>query len=191
MSDKFKVDFVFQIGICVSNLEETLENWKKYVDIDTSTIALRSTKTEYEAGNIKGLDMYNGKKCDPWFIKYYRFDLGNMDIELIEPLSKEPGTPYSDWLIKHGNGIHHIACKIHDRPAFLKMMEDEGITPMLGTSVGKVLANGETKNCFFFDLREQLGVIIESGSIVVGPMSKDPRAGNPTDYVDVPDHAVK
>lgn len=191
MSDKVKVEFVFQIGLCVSDLEATLENWKEFFDIDTSSIVLRSTKAEYEAGNIKGLDMYKGEKCEPWFIKYYRLDLGNMDIEIIEPLDKKPGSPYSDWLIEHGNGIHHVAMKFADRPAFLKKMEDMGITPYLGTSVGKTLANGETKNCFFFDMRDQLGLMIESGSIVVGPMAKDPRAGNPADYVDVPDNPVK
>ncbi len=184
MSEKIKFDLIFQIGICVNDLEAVLQNWKDLVDFDQSSIIVRSTKDLYDTGKFEGADMYNGKKVKPWFIKYYRFDLANLDIEIIEPMDKSPGNPYSDFLIQHGNGVHHIACKVHDRPAFIKKMEEMGIAPMLGTSMGEVLANGEKKNCFFYDLRDLLGMVIESGSIVVGPMASDPLAGNPADYID-------
>ena len=36
--NKFKVDLVFQIALCVNNLDEIIENWKKLVDFDESTI---------------------------------------------------------------------------------------------------------------------------------------------------------
>ena len=49
--------------------------------------------------------------------------------------------------------------------------------------MGPVLADGTRKGCTFYDLRELLGVIMECGSVVVGPLANDPRAGNPADFV--------
>jgi hypothetical protein len=184
MSEKFKFDLVFQIGLCVNDLDAVLQNWKDLVDFDHSSIIVRNTKDLYDTGDFEGAEMYNGKEVKPWFIKYYRFDFANLDIEIIEPLDKSPGNPYSDFLIRHGNGIHHLGCKIHDRPALIKKMEEMGIPPMLSSSMGEVLANGEKKGCIFYDLRDLLGIVVEAGNVVVGPMKSDPLAGNPSDYVD-------
>ncbi len=184
MSDKFKFDLVFQIGLCVNDLEAVMQNWKDLVDFDHSKIIYRNTKDLWEAGQFEGADMYNGKKVKPWFIKYYRFDFANLDIEIIEPLDKSPGNPYSDFLIKHGNGVHHLGCKINNRPAFMKKMEELGIPPMLKTEMGEVLASGEKKGCVFYDLRDLLGIVVEAGNVVVGPLASHPLAGNPSDYVD-------
>lgn len=184
MSDKIKMELVFQIGLCVDDLEAVMQNWKDLVDFDHNSILFRSTKELYEAGGFDGADMYNGKKVEPWFIKYYRFDLGNLDIEIIEPLDKKPGSPYSDFLIEHGNGVHHIAIKVQDRAVFHKRMQELGRVPYLKTEMGEVLADGERKNCFFYDLRDLLGMMIESGSLVVGPMASHPLANNPQDYID-------
>ena len=184
MSEKIKIDLLFQIGICVSDLEAVMKNWKDLVDFDHASIITRNTKDLYDTGKLEGADMYNGKKGEPWFLKLYRFDLGNLDIEIIEPLDKRPGNPYSDFLLKHGNGVHHIACKVQNRPVLIKKMEEMGIPKMIETSMGEVLANGEKKGNVFYDLNDVLGLIIEAGNVVVGPMANDPRAGNPIDYVD-------
>ena len=62
MSDKFKFDLVFQIGLCVNDLEAVMQNWKDLVDFDHSKIIYRNTKDLWEAGQFEGADMYNGKR---------------------------------------------------------------------------------------------------------------------------------
>ena len=41
--EKLKFDLVFQVALCVSDLDAILENWKKYVDFDETTLVRRST----------------------------------------------------------------------------------------------------------------------------------------------------
>ncbi len=182
MSEKFKIDLVFQVSICVNDMEAVMKNWKELVDFDHASIVQRCTKDFYDRGEFDGAN-YLGKPCE-FYIKYYRFDLGGIDFEIIEPLSKEPGNPYSDFLIRNGgqNGVHHIACKMNDRAVFLKKMEELNIPPLQCGTMGPPMPNGKKKDFYFFDLRELLGIVVEAGNVVVGPLSKDPRAGNPEGY---------
>ena len=61
-------------------------------------------------------------------------------------------------------------------------MNAMGLPCLNYAEMGPVLADGSRKGCTFYDLREQLGVILECGSVVVGPLASDPRAGNPPDF---------
>lgn len=179
---KADVHFVFQIAIATSDMEGLLNNWKNLFNIDDSAVIKRCTKDLFDRGEFDGGNYY-GSPCQ-FFIKYCRFDLGNMDIEIIEPLDKNPGNPYSDFLMRNGgkSGIQHIAVRMADREGFKKTMSDMGIVPMQKAVLGKPDENGFVKDCYFYDLLDQLGVILEIGSVVVGPMACDPRAGNPKNY---------
>ena len=182
MSEKIKIDLVFQVCVCVNDMEATLNAWKKLVDIDDSKLKFKSTKEMFDRGFWEGHN-YMGEKC-VFFHKYCRFDLGGIDMEIIEPLDKTPGNPYSDFLVQTGGkgGIHHIGVKVHDRTVLTKRMDELGIPPYNDCVLGDPLPDGtRDKWCVFYDLRELLGVIIEAGSVVVGPLADDPRAGNPPD----------
>jgi len=181
--EKMDIDLVFQVSVCVSNAKEVLENWKKLFNIDESKIIHRNLKELYDAGQYH-CGNYNGKPCD-YYHELYRFDLGGIDFEIIEPLSKEPGNPYSDFLIQNGgNGIHHIAVKFRNRDQMVQNMAEMGIPIYTYGYQGEPMANGKLKDCYFYDLRKMLGVIFECGDIVVGPLANDPRANNPSDYDD-------
>lgn len=184
VKNKADAHFVFQLAIATSDMEALLENWKKLFNIEETNIIKRCTKDLFDIGEFDGANYY-GKPCQ-FFIKYCRFDLGNMDIEIIEPLDKNPGNPYSDFLIRNGgkSGIQHIAVRLDDRDGFKKTMEELDIVPLQKAILGKPDENGFVKDCYFYDLLDYLGVILEIGSVVVGPMSKDPRAGNPETYKD-------
>lgn len=180
------MDLIFQVSVCVENLEETLANWKKFFDFDESSIVVRTTEDYYKNDGWDGLN-YNEERCE-FFHKFCRFSIGGLDFEIIEPYDKEPGNPYSDFLIQNGgNGIHHIGVKIGDMPMMKTMMKDMGIPRYNYAEMGPVLSDGSRKGCTFYDLRKQLGVILECGSVVVGPLASDPRAGNPDDFVDKPE----
>lgn len=181
-SEKPTVDLVFQVALCVENLEETLANWKRIFNIEEGTIVRKSTRDAYEHDNWNGLN-YNEEPCE-FFHKFCRFNLGGIDLEIIEPLDKCAGNPYSDFLIQNGGGgIHHLGVKIGDQPALMKTMEQMGIPRYNYAEMGPVLADGSRKGCTFYDLRKLLGLILECGSVVVGPLASDPRAGNPSDFV--------
>lgn len=179
--DKPRVDLIFQVALCVDNMEAALENWKKIFQLDESTIVCKCTRDAYENDGWDGLN-YNEQPCE-FFHKFCRFSLGGLDLEIIEPLDKRPGNPYSDFLIQHGNGIHHIGVKIGNQPALAAAMREMGIPRYNYAEMGPVLVDGTRKGCTFYDLRELLGVIMECGSVVVGPLANDPRAGNPADFV--------
>ena len=179
--DKPSVNLIFQVALCVEDMEQTLENWRKIFDFDESTIVRKSTRDAYERENWNGLN-YNEQPCE-FFHKFCRFSLGGLDLEIIEPVDKSPGNPYSDFLIEHGSGIHHLGVKIGNQNALMKTMQEMGIPRYNYSEMGPVLADGSRKGCTFYDLRQLLGVILECGSVVVGPLANDPRAGNPSDFV--------
>ena len=175
------LDMVFQVSACVKDSRKTLAAWKEIFDIDEDSIVVKSTKKAFEFDDWDGLN-YNEKKCG-FFHQYIRFNLGNFDMEIIEPFDKNPGNPYSDFLIRHGNGFHHLGVKVGNLPALMQEMKDMGKPRLNYAEMGPVLADGSRKSCVFYDLVEELGVILECGSVVVGPLSTDPRAGNPEDFI--------
>ena len=179
--EKLKIDLVFQVCVCVSDAKAVLENWKKYFEIDESKIIHRNLKELYDQGEYH-CGNYMGKPCE-YYHELYRFELGGIDFEIIEPITKEPGNPYSDFLIQNGgNGIHHIGVKFRDRDLMVENMKELGIPIYTYGYQGQPMSNGKVKDCYFYDLREKLGVIFECCEIVVGPLANDPRANNPADY---------
>ncbi len=175
------LDMVFQVNVTVQDSMKTLAMWKEIFDFDESTIVVKTTKKAFEFDDWDGLN-YNEKKCG-FFHQYIRFTIGNFDMEIIEPYDKNPGNPYSDFLIEHGPGLNHLGVKVGNMPALMQEMKEMGKPRFNYAEMGPVLADGTRKSCVFYDLREELGVILECGSVVVGPLASDPRAGNPEDFV--------
>ena len=69
----------------------------------------------------------------------------------------------TDFLREHGPGIHHLNVRLADRANEIRALkEDWKVAPFYDLDhLGR--------NCAYFDLREQLGLVIEVGSRVVGP----------------------
>ena len=70
MSDKIKIDLIFQVSICVNDMEAVMKNFRELFDIDESTLIKRCTKDFYDRGEFDGA-RYLGKHCE-FYIKYYR-----------------------------------------------------------------------------------------------------------------------
>ncbi len=175
--EKMDLDLIFQICICVDDMDAVLNNWRKYFNINEDSIIRKSTKEIYDRGEYH-CGNYMGKPCE-YFHKYYRLDLGGLDLEIIEPITKGPGNPYSDFLAEGGNGIHHLGVKFRDRGKLVKNMEELRIPVMTYAYQGPKTDDMEARSdCYFYDLREMLGVVFEAGGAVVGPLATDPRAGD-------------
>ncbi|MFV0363453.1 MAG: VOC family protein [Suipraeoptans sp.] len=182
IKEKFEMKLLFQVSITTPDMETMFENWGKLFKIDEATVVKRCTKDFYDRGEFDGANYY-GKPCE-FYIKYYRFDMGGIDMEIIEPLDKSSGNPYSDFLIRNGgqSGIQHVACTMDNRDRFIQTMEDIGIVPMQKGTMGAPMEDGFQKSFCFYDLLDYIGLIIEYGNVVVGPLANDPRAGNPEGY---------
>lgn len=175
--EKMDLDLVFQVSVCVDDMDSELDCWRKYFKLNEDSIIRKSTQEIYERGEYH-CGNYMGRPCE-YFHKYYRFDLGGLDFEMIEPITRTPGNPYSDFLAKGGNGIHHLGVKLRDRHRLVKNMEELGIPVMTYAYQGPRTNDVQARSdCYFYDLRQMLGVVIEAGGAVVGPLAGDARAGD-------------
>ena len=59
--------------------------------------------------------------------------IGNIQLELIEPLNEE--NIYAEFLKEHGEGLHHIACAVDDFDETISLLKGKGVD---------VLQEGET-----------------------------------------------
>jgi methylmalonyl-CoA/ethylmalonyl-CoA epimerase len=80
------------------------------------------------------------------------FHLGQVDIEIIEPIGG-PST-WSEFLEKHGDGVHHIAFNVDSTGEAADGLAADGI-PLLQSGV---FEGGSYKYC---DAEKDLGVILE------------------------------
>ena len=68
--EKPTIDLIFQVALCVDDLESVVEQWKELFDLDTATIVRKCTKDAYESDGWDGLN-YNEAPCQ-FFHKYCR-----------------------------------------------------------------------------------------------------------------------
>ena len=82
----------------------------------------------------KGIDYYEnvlGISCEAiednesQKIKTASFKIGNINLELLCPVSKE--SPMFDYLEKHGEGVHHLAFESNNIEGDLKSVCEKGI----------------------------------------------------------------
>ena len=80
------------------------------------------------------------------------FDLGHVQLELIEPVGG-PST-WQEFLDTKGEGVHHIAFNIEDMDAQVAMLEEKGMP---------LVQRGDFQGgCYsYIDSTAQLGVMIE------------------------------
>ena len=113
---------IFQIVMVVESVDKTMENWKQMVEFDTASIEFGQTSPNTKC-------IYNGKEINcP--TKYATFDLGGVQMKVVEPLDKAAGNPYSDALLKEGPGIHHVGFGTDCYEELLKKYEADGKKPV-------------------------------------------------------------
>ena len=161
--EKVIPEVVFQVGMVVRDAEAKVEELKRHFAFDESSIVMKSTKDMTEQGIFTDNQVL-GRPAE-FYIKTIRLSFGGIDFEYIQPLNQEGGDPFSDWLLEHGEGIHHINLKFANRETLTENMKEMGI-PVLHS------AKMRDKGYSFYDLREKFGFIAEVGEIVVGPMAE-------------------
>jgi methylmalonyl-CoA/ethylmalonyl-CoA epimerase len=104
---------ITQVGIIVQDIEAKARAWAEVLGLPVPEIMITDS---YERAQTE----YNGKPSNAR-AKLAFFHLGQVDLELIEPVG-EPST-WQDQLDEHGDSLHHIAFEIagmSEKVAYLK-----------------------------------------------------------------------
>jgi len=118
---KIKVKAITQVAIMVKNLEEAMANY----------------------WNISGIGPWEIWECVPPLLHDHTYygkpgnytmraglaKVGGVELELIQPLSGDSG--YSDFICKHGEGIHHVQFLVDDINKTTQIMEKEGFPTVM------------------------------------------------------------
>jgi catechol 2,3-dioxygenase-like lactoylglutathione lyase family enzyme len=137
-------NIITQVGIIVSDIEQRAKAWSDILGLPMPNIQVTDTvdlaQTEY------------GGKPSTARAKLAFFHLGQVDVELIEPIG-EPST-WNDQLRQHGDSLHHIAFRIKGMKDKLAYLDGKGI-PLIqrGEYTGGRYA--------YVDSVKQLGTILE------------------------------
>lgn len=174
---KLDLRLIFQLSVTTSDMDGMLSNWRSHFDIDESSIIRKSTKEIFDRGEYHCKNFL--EKEVEFYHKYYRFDLGGLDMEMIEPITTGNVNPYTDFLSHGKNGLQHLGVKIMNREDLVEEMKNRGVPVYTYAYMGPSEEDiSKRADCYFYDLRPLLGIIIEAGGAVVGPLAADPRAGN-------------
>lgn len=104
-----------QVAIVVPNIEQAVEYWSRLLGVEKPRII------ETEEWEKTGME-YRGSPSRAR-AKLAFFRLSNITIELIEPIG-EPST-WSEFLRRHGPGIHHIAINVDNIGDAVKYFTEE------------------------------------------------------------------
>jgi catechol 2,3-dioxygenase-like lactoylglutathione lyase family enzyme len=135
---------VTQVGIIVRDIEARARAWSDILGLPMPDILITDTldlaHTEYEGAP------------SPARAKLAFFHMGQIDVELIEPLG-EPST-WNDQLQQQGDSLHHIAFQVTGMTEKLAYLEGKGI---------RLLQRGDYTGgrYAYVDAGAQLGCVVE------------------------------
>lgn len=145
-----------QIGILVDDLDEYLANLGDILGWVNWRIAEFPPE-----GSEDVYREYHGEQSD-FKAKFCFFELGNIEIELIQPL--EGKSIWRDWIDKHGQGIHHIKFSVPEHEDSRNYLAEKGIDLyQWGASVGP----NTGKEWLFYDTYEKFGFDLETMNYVI------------------------
>lgn len=138
-----------QVGVIVNNLEGYLQKLNDVFGMGPFRI------NEYPPKGETPYREYHGKSGN-FVAKFCFYHLGNIELELIQPISGD--SIWQDYIDKHGEGIQHIKFLVKDHKPVEKYLNDNGYKiyqqgAAVGPNKGRVWA--------FYDTYEDIGFDIE------------------------------
>jgi methylmalonyl-CoA/ethylmalonyl-CoA epimerase len=135
---------ITQVGIVVQDIEAKARAWAEVLGLPVPEIMVTDT---YERARTE----YNGEPSKAR-AKLAFFHLGQVDLELIEPIGKL--STWQDQLDEHGDSLHHIAFEIEGMSGKVIYLEAKGL---------RVVQRGEYPGgrYAYVDGSAQLGAILE------------------------------
>ncbi len=146
MRNDFKIG-ILQVCVVVKDVEKAVRNFEELLGIGPFAVYTVDSK------DMPGVT-YRGQAGD-YRVKVAMTKVGGGVIELIE--SQRGSNIYTEFLARHGEGIHHIGLITDDFESAFKNFENRGLRPSLdGPIVGKT--NGRFT---YFDTESRVGGILE------------------------------
>jgi catechol 2,3-dioxygenase-like lactoylglutathione lyase family enzyme len=123
MAEKAELKQVFQVCVVVKDIEKSVERYWKIFGIGPWQIHTFGPPDLFDT-------TFHGKP-EPYSMKIAAAQIGNIQWELIQPLSGR--SSYQEFLDERGEGLHHIAVVVEDFDKTVAACEKHGIgTVMTG-----------------------------------------------------------
>lgn len=123
---RIKIKAITKVGLVVSDLDKTAQNYWTLLGIGPWNM--------YELAPPFLHDfIYRGKPSN-FTAKIASAKVGMVRIELIKPLSGN--STYSDFLIEHGQGCHHIEFVVDNIDETTQVMNRQGFSTLMSFSIG-------------------------------------------------------
>jgi methylmalonyl-CoA/ethylmalonyl-CoA epimerase len=135
---------VTQIGLVVADIDKSIDAYCSILGLPRPNVIVTD---EYEQAKTS----YNGHPT-PARAKLAFFDLGQVSLELIEPVG-EPST-WKEALEKNGEGFHHIAFQIKDTAKVVQNLQSNGVEMV---QQGQYTGGMYT----YMDATQKLGLVLE------------------------------
>jgi hypothetical protein len=137
-----------QVGVLVKDAEQVSKDLEEVLGIGPFRVGVFPPEGEEVIREYRG-------KAGNFIAKFYFVDLGNIELELIEPMSGE--NIWSDYIAKHGTSIHHIKFLVDDLQGTDEYLKEHGHSCIqkgssVGKNAGKIWAFYDTHDRFGFDL---------------------------------------
>lgn len=113
-------DIVCQVGVIVEDIDRVSKAWADLLGVEVPPARLTDGE---DLSHIR----FRGEPTDAR-AKLAFFDLGQVQLELIEPVGG-PST-WREFLDQHGQGIHHIAFRIQGMDDIIARLEARGVPPV-------------------------------------------------------------
>lgn len=145
-----------QVGVLTKDLEKYLKRLEETFGIGPWRIS------EYPPIGTNPFTEYMGEKGD-FRAKFCFFNLGNIEIELIQPLSGN--NIWDDFIEKHGNAIHHIKFLVDEHEPIKSYLYNKGYKIIqqgegVGPNTGRVWA--------FYNTFDDIGFDVEIMNSIIG-----------------------
>jgi methylmalonyl-CoA/ethylmalonyl-CoA epimerase len=108
---------VTQVAIIVRDIDKARESWAKVLGVQTPEASVAESHPSRPT-------RYKGNPSDAK-AKLAFLDMGNLQIELIQPLGGK--STWQEFLDKNGEGIHHIAFSVKNIDGVEKQFEVQGM----------------------------------------------------------------
>jgi len=143
-AEKVKIKQVLQIGVVVKDLQEAMERYWNIFGIGPWHIYT------FQPPVVTNTTL-RGKPAQ-FTMKLALTQIGNIQWELIQPLTGP--SVYKEFLEKHGEGLHHVACDLGDYDQAVATLKKHGIG---------ILTSGDTPvdSFAYLDTEKVLGTPLE------------------------------
>ena len=111
--------------------------------IDHLGIAVKSLQAAKSFYSILGLEISDEEIVEQEQVKLVMVKLGDSRLELLEPLSEE--SPVGRFLVRRGEGLHHVALRVPDIYARLDELKSKGVR-----LVSSTVQRGAGGHLYFF-----------------------------------------